>query len=105
VERQLPRFACIDLFEELSCVLWVPGYVVTGQSQFCCIKKQDFAASSTLSDCSRIQTVTMPGPIRTALKVDLKKPAAEQPYLHVSQPVFLVYLDVLLIFVIEPMAP
>lgn len=25
------------------------------------------------------------GPIRTALKVDLKKPAAEQPYLHVSK--------------------
>jgi hypothetical protein len=26
----------------------------------------------------------MPGPIRTALKVDLKQAAAEQPYLHVS---------------------
>jgi hypothetical protein len=26
----------------------------------------------------------MPGPIRTALKVDLNKAAAEQPYLHVS---------------------
>ncbi len=27
----------------------------------------------------------MPGPIRTALKVDLQKAAAEQPYLHVSE--------------------
>jgi hypothetical protein len=26
----------------------------------------------------------MPGPIRTALKVDLEKPAKDQPYLHVS---------------------
>lgn len=25
----------------------------------------------------------MPGPIRTALKVDLDKPAKDQPYLHV----------------------
>jgi hypothetical protein len=28
----------------------------------------------------------MPGAIRTALKVDLDKPAADQPYLHVRLP-------------------